>query len=252
MLMLIGLGLETKDLSVRALEALKSADRVLAEQYTTILPGGYIDFLEKETGKRIQFIKRSDLEENVDATIKDSKTKNIALLIPGDPLVATTHHIVADAAKKVGASVEVFHSSSIFSAAIGVSGLDIYRFGPTTTVPFWSAKYKPTSFLDVIMKNQSNGQHTLVLLDIDAAEGRHMNASEAVALLLKAEEEKGYGVLTPDTRVIVLCDIGRNIQAIDYTTIGKATSDRAKATALIIPARLNFAEEESLRANSLK
>ena len=109
-------------------------------------------------------------------------------------------------------------SPSIFSAGIGESGLDIYKFGPTTTVPFWSEHYKPTSFMGVLSKNMSNSEHTLVLLDIDQIKGAPMSIKQAAAIINNSNKEK---VLRPDTKVLVLADIGREGQTISYTEFSK-------------------------------
>lgn len=251
MLLLIGLGLETKDISARALEALEGADIVMVEQYTTILPKDYLEYLEKKTGKKLLEAKRSDLEENAKLAIADAATKTVAILVPGDPLVATTHHIVLDAARRMNIGVRVYHSPSIFSSAIGESGLDIYRFGPTTTIPFWSDKYRPTSFLDVIKRNLDNNEHTLVLLDINPLEGRHMSLGEAVNLLLKAEKEKKYDIITGNTMLLAMGDVGRRGQRVIRFKVGNL-GDRifkaleGKAVCLIVPAMPNFAEEDAM------
>ena len=64
MLLLIGLGLESKDISVRGVEALRRASKILLEKYTTPMEEEYVEYLEKESGKKIVLVKRSELEEN--------------------------------------------------------------------------------------------------------------------------------------------------------------------------------------------
>ena len=51
--------------------------------------------------------------------------------------------------------VEVVHSNSVLTAAIGESGLDFYRFGAIATIPKWSAHYTPVSFYETLQKNMS-------------------------------------------------------------------------------------------------
>lgn len=247
MLALIGLGLGPKDVSAGALEFIRSADIVLLESYTSILAKGTIEFIESETGATMERTKRSDFEDNLKATVTRAKDAAVAVLVIGDPLVATTHHIILDEARRQGVKTAVFHSSSIFSAGIGESGLDIYRFGPTTTVPFWSERYRPTSFMDVILRNKSNGQHTLVLLDIDQERGSPMGIDYAAETMAKA----GSAALAGESVVIVLADLGRQGQAIILTRLsdlhGLSGRLAGKTLALIFPARLNFAEEEAVR-----
>ena len=40
----------------------------------------------------------------------------------------------------------------------------LYSFGETVSVPFWSETWKPESFVDRIEQNLSHGLHTLCLL----------------------------------------------------------------------------------------
>lgn len=53
MLVLIGLGLDFKDISVRAQEFLHGADRILMESYTSTLSEEYTAYLTKLTNKEI-------------------------------------------------------------------------------------------------------------------------------------------------------------------------------------------------------
>ena len=256
MLSIIGLGLDIGDISLKGLNSIREADRVLIETYTLPIPAGYIELLEKETGKKITKTDRKALEDDVRATAAPAAEYDLALLVPGDPLVATTHHIIIEAAMDAGAEVRIIHSASIFTAAIGESGLDIYRFGPTTTIPFWSSKYKPVSFIDTIAKNLCNNNHTLVLLDVDAQAGLTMSYADAVALLLKAEEMRRKKVLGAK-KILIMCEIGTPEQFIVYSEIGDIKLERlekrmsSKRTVLIIPAELNFAEARLVRSFEL-
>lgn len=250
MLMLIGLGLELGDITSKGLSAIKDADKVLIERYTLPTSEDYISFLEEETGKEIEEIARKDLEDVVKNTLEFAKENKLAILVPGDPLVATTHHIVLETAAEMDIDYRVYHAPSVFTAAIGESGLDIYKFGPTTTIPFWSAKYKPVSFIDVIKKNHDNGQHTLVLLDVDPVAKRTMHAIDAIDLLEKADEKKNYNFFNGKRRILILCEVGCEEQEILYTDAGNTKIGKAqkrlegKRTCLIIPADLSFAEEK--------
>ncbi len=248
MLALIGIGLDTKDISIRALDFIKTADIVLYDRYTSIINTDALSFIKEYTQKDITEVKRSALEENVNETIKSAKEKNIVILVIGDPLVATTHHIILQEARKLGIQTKIFHSSSVFSAAIGESGLDIYKFGPTTTIPFWSENYKPISFIHFISKNIENGQHTLVLLDINQKNGDPMKLSEAMSIIDSAITPQ-YKV-NYDTKLIVMADVGRQTQDIIYTTVSKLKdlSGRfdGKTLCMVFPGNLNFAEQEDI------
>lgn len=64
-----------------------------------------------------------------------------------------------------GIPYKILHNASIMTA-VGCSGLQLYNFGITVTVPFWDEFGKPESFFDNIERNFLNGFHTLCLLDI--------------------------------------------------------------------------------------
>jgi diphthine synthase len=259
MLLLIGLGLETKDLSVRALEEIKKAKILFLEEYTSFISKNYLRFIEKETQKTLNLVNRQDLEERVKEIVNKAKNAKIAILVPGDPLIATTHSIILNEAEKQGIGCLVLHSSSIFSAAIGESGLDVYKFGPVVTVPFWFANYKPTSFLDAIERNLKNNEHTLLLLDIDQKNRRPMKMEEAVEIFKKAEAIRNARGINDDLKVMVLADVGKKTQEIRYLRLGELTKKikkelDGKVLSLIVPAKLSFSEKDSLdrasRSNS--
>ncbi len=127
MLYLIGLGFNEKDLSLRALEIIKKS-KCFLEDYTSIYPVDKLDFEFKK-------VQRPDLEENMQSLLDLAKEKDIAILIPGDPLAATTHVELILEAKKQKIPFEIVHNASIFSS-IGETGLQLYKFGRTATIPF--------------------------------------------------------------------------------------------------------------------
>ena len=256
MLILIGLGLETRDISIRGLEAATKASKAYLEQYTTFISDEYTNYLKEKIGQDIITIGRSELEEKAKETIKDANAKDVAILVPGDPLIATTHHAtLIDTARQMKIKTKVYHASSIYSAAVGASGLDVYKFGPPTSIPFWSENYKPTSFLDLIKRNLTNDEHTLLLLDLNQKEKRPMMLVEAITLLKNAEEEKQFDIVDDDLKLVVLGDVGKDSQDVVYVKIGKidALKERfnGKLLSLIIPGQLNFAEEDALKGLSL-
>lgn len=252
MLFLIGLGLGTKDLSALALDEIKSADRLFLETYTAFVRQEYIDFIAKQAGKKPEVLKRRDLEDDLRKTVTVAKEQKVVILVPGDPLIATTHSIILNEAKKQGIKTTVIHAPSVFSIAIGESGLDVYKFGPTVTIPFWSDRYKPRSFLTSIAKNLTNGQHTLALLDIDHEKGRPMSITEASQIIIAALKGERSRKVTLDTEIIVLANLGRSDKKIRCASLGSMSEDLApqlegKVLSLIIPGSLSFAEEESLK-----
>ena len=54
--------------------------------------------------------------------------------------------------------------------AVGCIGLQVYRFGETISIPFFTENWRPYSFYHKILINRKNNQHTLLLLDIRVKE----------------------------------------------------------------------------------
>src|SRR3989344_4848305 len=162
MLYLISLGFEEKDLSLKGLEAAKACGLLYLESYTNKL---FADTkkLSKLVGKEIRPADRMTMENESDKILEEAKKQNVGVLIPGDALAATTHISLVLDAKRKGIPIEVIHGPSIFTV-IGETGLQLYKFGMTTTLPF--PEQKSASWYEVIKMNLKNGLHTLVLLDV--------------------------------------------------------------------------------------
>lgn len=228
MLSLVGTGISF-DLTLGAAEELRGCDEVYLERYTNPISDERIAALERVIGKKVTVIGRDKVES--DFLVEKASKSRVALLASGDPLTATTHITLLMDARKKGVETKVFHNSSIYTAAPGKAGLQIYRFGKTATLVNPRPKYKPTSSLDIIRQNLSLNMHTLVLLD---TEPQPMEAGTALEML----SEFGSAV--------VLSRLG---EADEKVTYGKIT-DLKKAElgkppfAIIIPAKLHPVEEE--------
>lgn len=59
--------------------------------------------------------------------------------------------------------------------AVGACGLQLYNFGQTISIPFWTNNWKPDSWLGRIEENFKLGLHTLMLLDIKVKEQSEEN-----------------------------------------------------------------------------
>ena len=241
MLYLIGLGLwNEKDISLRGIEACKKCDYVYAELYTNKW-GGSMDALEKIINKKITVLERSGMEEDSIKLVEKSKERDVAILVPGSPLFATTHIKIIREANEAGIKTDIIHSSSIQSA-IAESGLSVYNFGKTVSIPVPMENYNPTSFYEEIVKNMSLGLHTLVLLDIE------MSTQEGIKILLDIEKEKENKVITEDTKMIIISQIGSKHKKIKYDNVDALEKESFPAPAvLLIPGKLHFMEKEYLQ-----
>jgi len=166
MLYLIGLGLNEKSLGKEAIEAIKKCHHVYLESYTVEFPY-QIETLEKEIGKKIIKLERKDVEDSSNKLIKEARKEDIALLVYGSPLFATTHlSLILEAKKqKPETKVKIIYNASVFDA-IGETGLELYKFGKITSLPDWKDKGKTIGFTETIKQNLSINAHTLILVDI--------------------------------------------------------------------------------------
>eukprot|EP00731_Ephydatia_muelleri_P015235 Em0008g955a len=233
MLYLVGLGLgDAKDISVKGLEVVRNASKVYLEAYTSILTVGKEE-LELFYGRELIVADREMVETNSDEILADADKTDVAFLVVGDPLGATTHTDLLLRAAELGIQWSIVHNASIINA-VGCCGLQLYRFGETVSIPFWTETWKPESFVDKIEQNLKVGLHTLCLLDIKMKEqslenlmrGRKifeppkfMTVSQAAAQLLEviaARSAAGTPLkcLSSETHCVGLARVGTETQTI--------------------------------------
>jgi len=244
----IGLGLyDAYDLSVKAHQALESCDRLFAEFYTSVLIEDSIQMLEKIAGKPITVLSRAQTER-ADVIIHAATTQNVGFLTAGDSMTATTHVDLRIRAINQGINTHVIHGASIISAAPGLLGLQHYKFGRITTLVYPDKDYFPMSPYDFIHQNYSLGLHSLILLDIQADQHRFMTANEAIDILKQMEAAKKKQLITNDTLLCVLGQVGSShptlradrLEVLEHEDFGPPLHT------LIIPGTIHFMEREAL------
>jgi diphthine synthase len=182
MLTFIGLGLsDERDISVKGLEAVRSADLIYLETHTSRLTGTTLAAMEEFYGKPVIPVTREEMEGSPGEILSHARKGAVALLCGGDPMVSTTHADLRLRAKAAGVETRIIHGASIQTAVSGLTGLQNYRFGKSTSVPYPSGSWFPTTPLSTILGNLSLDLHTLVFLDIQ--DRRFMTVNEGVALL---------------------------------------------------------------------
>ncbi|KAH7328068.1 tetrapyrrole methylase [Stachybotrys elegans] len=222
MLYLVGLGLSDEtDITVKGLEVVKKASRVYLEAYTSIL---LVDqaVLEEYYGRSITVADREMVESNSDEILRNAQTEDVAFLVVGDPFGATTHTDLVIRARELSIPVRTVPNASILSG-IGACGLQLYNFGQTVSMVFFTDSWKPASFYDRIKENRSVGLHTLVLVDIKVKEPslenlargrmiyeppRYMTVGQCAQQMLEIEDERKEGVYTKDSLAIGAARVG--------------------------------------------
>lgn len=196
MLTFVGLGLyDERDVTLKGRDAIADADRVYAEFYTSVLPAAPIPDLEDFHGVAIERLSRSEVEEGAERLLDEAEDEDVVLLVGGDPMVSTTHADLRLRAIERGIGTSVIHGQSIQSAVCGATGLQNYRFGASTTLPFDDG-WTPTSPFETIAANRDRDHHTLLYLDIDDVgaddgddERRFLRASDAADRVAAATDD---------------------------------------------------------------
>lgn len=239
MITLISIGLNShKDLNLNAIEAARAADKIYLEDYTMKLDTTK-EKLEETIGKTIIPLKRNGMEEQAHQLLEEAKTSKIAILVGGDALSATTHISLILDAHDLNIPTRVIHGSSIFTA-ITDTGLSIYKYGKTVTIPL-PEKGPATTAIRTINENYHHGLHTLLLLDLNKPKKKYLTIPDAINILT----ETG---LPPETLLVGVARLGGTHPTIKADTAQKLTQIDfgSPPHAIIAPGRLHFLEEEAL------
>jgi diphthine synthase len=234
-------------ISQAGIEELKSCGEAFVETYTAPVDASIIPDLVKLSGKSIERLDRAAVEDGQMILAAAGRGK-CCLIVPGDPMVATTHVDLRLRAAELGLRTRIVHAASIGTAAAGLLGLQSYKFGRATTLPFWRKGYEPTSPYDAIEANLKDGLHTLVLLDIDTEGGRAMTSAEGCAQLLALESKVRRGVLRGDSIVCAVARAGHDdalVRAGELDAMAKEDLGRPPHC-IVVPGQLHFMEAEAL------
>ena len=199
MLTFIGLGLyDEQSITVEGQAALRNADEAFAEFYTSHLIGASVEDLESYHDVSIEVRDRAGVEQDPAPILDAAESGDAAFLTAGDTMISTTHVDLRLRAHERGIETRVIHAPTAETAASSLTGLQNYRFGKATTLPFpWAhgGDGVPGSVVDTIDGNLNRDLHTLVYLDIKAAENEYMTASTAAGLLADQWNEDALGVV---------------------------------------------------------
>ena len=165
---------------------------------------------------------REMVESNSDEILRDAQTEDVAFLVVGDPFGATTHTDIVLRARELAIPIQSIPNASILSG-IGACGLQLYNFGQTVSMVFFTENWRPASFYDRVKENRSIGLHTLVLLDIKVKEPnldamargrivyeppRFMTVGTCAKQMLEVEDERKEGVYGAESLAIGAARVG--------------------------------------------
>jgi len=235
MLYIIGLGLNVEGISQEGLKLVKKCKKVYLENYTIGFPYSDGELREKLGLKKI-FLADRDFVES-EKIIDEAMRLDVALLVYGSPLTATTHISLINEAKRIGVRYKIIYGASIIDA-VAITGLQLYKFGKIASMPSWKKNFTPDSFMEVVKENNSINAHSLILIDIG------LNFQDA----LKQLEESAKKHKIQLNRIILCQNLGTKQEKIHYKTIREFEefSGVKEPYCIIIPGKMHFMEKEIL------
>jgi diphthine synthase len=204
------------------------------------------------------------VESASDDILENADKVDIAFLVVGDPFGATTHTDLLLRARSLNIPTHTIPNASIMSA-IGCTGLQLYNFGQTVSMVFFTDTWKPSSFYDRLAENATLGLHTLLLLDIKVKEQsyenmargkkiyeppRFMTVAQCANQMLEIEEERKEGVYTAESLAVGVARVGARDQEIVTGTLkelSEADLGKPLHSLVLVGKRVHDLEREFIR-----
>lgn len=228
MLSIIGLGLNLENINLD----LEKYKEIYLENYTVNFPYS-LEELESKIDRKIKLADREFVES--ERIVELAKKKDIALLVYGSPLFATTHISLLKKARETKTKIEIEYNASVLDAVGEI--LSLYKFGKITSLPAWKKNFTPDSFMEVVKANLSIKAHSLILVD------PFLDLDSCLDILEKSSKNHNIKL----EKVIIASRLGNKDRKIIYDRIEKLKKEKVKEPyCLIIPSSLNFVEEENL------
>jgi diphthine synthase len=250
MLWFVGIGINGyRGLSIAALDVLRKCDIVYIERFTGVLTEFDLEGLNSLLEIHTKPVQRWFVEDGRDL-LEAARTKDVALVTYGDPLIATTYSELRSRATKNSIKTAILHSASGIASIIGESGLHVYKFGRMVTM--MSELHSAVTVYNTIFQNLLAGSHTLILTEYnhndESKEPFFLDPSSVFKMLLDAERVHKHEIFSDDTFAVVASRVGMQDQ--------KITSGKVKSLlkvefgigphSVIITGALHFTETQAL------
>jgi len=232
-----GLGLNEESLTKEIIEVINKSSKVYIETYTVEYPYD-LKVFEKSIGKKLLSLDRGAVES--EKFLEEAKKKEVTLLVYGSPLFATTHYSLILKCIKEKIPYKVLQNASI-KDAVGAIGLQIYKYGKTTSMPTWNTvkNHQPDSFMEIIKENINNKSHTLLLIDIG------LGFEDSLRQIKESFDKHGV-----NEKVVVCSRMGTKEEKMYYGMIEELIEKEVKNPyCYVIPApeeSIHFMEKEAL------
>lgn len=251
-LYIVGAGLSPDLVTLRGFRVLRGCDIVFMDSYTSMLSNSD---LEGVIGRGIHRLRRVDLEERFEEVLFKPILQglNVALLVPGNPLDATTHVSLIVEAHRRNIAFEVIPAPGIVPNALSMAGLMVYKIGRIATITYPKHGVLSEHPYDVVKDNDLRNLHTILLLELDVENNVVMSIRDAVDILLKLEELRMENVISRGRMAVAVSGLGGPNQRICFNSLEglrRLPEHRGPHTLVITSPRLHFMEEEALKALS--
>ncbi|MCS7127061.1 MAG: diphthine synthase [Thaumarchaeota archaeon] len=247
MLWLVGLGLGSRGyVTEEAWRAMRGADAVYLDAYTSFVEDGLLDEVRRHAGGRLVVADRHVLEDRSREIVSRAASEDVVVAVPGDPLIATTHSSLIVEAARSGVPWRIVHGVSIFSAAISRAGLSPYRFGRTVTLPRDAEDEVLRGIWRTIAVNSSTGLHTMLLLD---TAGGGLTAGEASEMLLGSVDSSEVDEAVRDPLVVYCARLGMSGERVGVARLSSLRSIDLPPPphVLLVPSKLGPGERDFVR-----
>jgi diphthine synthase len=206
-LILAGAGLHVGTITLEVREAVEKASRIYVDVYTMPQTVWLAEWARSLAGDRVVEASRDIIESQSTKIVEEASRGDVVVLVPGDPLVATTHVSLLAEASRRGVRWRVIPGISGVVASKTLAGLQYYRYGRTITVPGPWRGVRAVSIISQLYGNLCVGLHTLVLLDV-ADGGPQLDPARGASELLSLEEElasdMGFEQVLPGLMAVVV------------------------------------------------
>ena len=256
---LIGIGYKKEDITFEQLKIIKKSKNVFLEYYTSFYEDDF-NSLENFLNKKIEILKREDIEILIEEKVLEKAKKDeVSLLILGDPLIATTHSDLLLRCDEIKIKTKIYNNISVLNL-VGKTGLNLYKFGKITSIPFYNEKFMPKTPFNYFLENSKINSHTLFLLDLKPDENKYLSISNALNFLLeiqKDEKEEKNILIDENTKVVACSKLGFKDEKIIFSKLKNIIEFDKKNNleppiCIIIPSLMNEIEEEYLKKFELR
>lgn len=267
MLHIIGIGTKKEHITQEMITIIQNSKHVYIEHYTNFYQNSF-EKLEQYLHTTITPCVREDIESRVEELILEpARNEDITLLIIGDILVATTHTDLLLRAKEMNIQTKLYHNISIANL-ITKTGLQWYKFGKITSIPFFSKKFMPRTPYLQLYDNMTIGAHSLFLLDLNPSNDiaykghdKYLPAYKALEFLLNIStlmleneeiEEKEANIIDEETPALICSRLGMDDEQIWFGTIQELIEKDSIETlreplCIIIPSEMHELEEKYVK-----